>query len=116
MSKLGEAQDTLFSMREELFSLQTENETLKKAASETETWESKFSQYELHKTAGGAVVYLFNAEPQHYACPSCIENKSIHILQDNRTMSGKFRCVSCEAEYPIKQKERMPQQTIRGSY
>jgi len=101
MSKLGEAQDTLFSMREELFRLQSENDTLRKQIAESDSWDNKLDQYELIKTAGGAVVYKHIGEPEHYICPSCAAKKSIEILQDNRTYSGKFRCVGCKAEYPI---------------
>ncbi len=102
MSKLGEAQDILFSMREELFRLQSKNEELKMKISETESWENKLTNYELTKTEGGAVVHKYIGEPEHYICTSCVSNRSIQILQDNRTMSGKFRCVACKAEFPIK--------------
>ena len=106
MSKLGEAQDILFSMREELFRLQSENDELKKKISEAESWENKLSNYELTKTDGGAVVYKYTDEPEHYICTSCVSNKSIQILQDNRTMSGKFRCVACKAEFPVNPSRR----------
>ena len=102
LAKLGDAQDTLFTMREELFRLQAENQELHGKIKETEKWEAKLAEYVLAKTTGGAVVYEYKAEPHHFACPSCIENKSIQILQDNRTVSGKYRCVSCGAEFPIK--------------
>ena len=108
MSKLGEAQDTLFTMREELFRLQSDNKELKDKYSEIENWLKKSEQYTLTKTTGGAVVYKFNDEPEHFACPSCIEKKTIQILQDNRTMSGKYRCVGCESEYPINPRTKQP--------
>ncbi len=101
MSNLGKTQDTLFSMREELFRLQTANEELKKKIAETDSWDNKLKEYTLTKTSGGAIVYIFNGTPEHYICPSCASNKTIQILQDNRTYSGKFRCVNCNAEYPI---------------
>ncbi len=108
MQKLGGAQDTLFSMREELFKLQTENENLKKKINETDAWEQKISNYELVKTSGGAVVYQFKETPEHYICPSCVSNCRTEILHDNRTFSGKYRCVKCEAEYPINPKSSPP--------
>jgi predicted RNA-binding Zn-ribbon protein involved in translation (DUF1610 family) len=101
MSKLGDAQDALFSMREELFTLQTENKKLRDQVAESENWNEILSQHELVKTSGGAVVFKFKGEPEHYACPSFTSVNSIQILQDNRTMSGKYRCVKCGAEYPI---------------
>ena len=108
MSKLGDAQDALFSMREELFTLQTENKKLRDQVAESENWNEILSQYELVKSSGGAVVFKFKGEPGHYACPSCISVKSIQILQDNRTMSGKYRCVKCGAEYPINPAQKPP--------
>lgn len=101
MSKLGDAQDALFAMREELFRLQSANADLKKSIADYESWDKRLSEYSLAKTAGGAVVYEYCREPKHYACPSCIGKEVIEILQDNRTDSGKFRCVGCDAEYPI---------------
>jgi len=106
VKKVADAQDTLFSMREELFRLQSENAELAKTIAESDNWDKKLSEYSLVKTPGGAVVYKFNGEPEHYICPSCASRKSIEILQDNRTYSGKYRCVHCKAEYPIN-----PQQT-----
>jgi regulator of replication initiation timing len=102
LSKLGEAQDTLFTMREELFRLQAENNTLQSQLNESTKWDEKFASYQLEKTIGGAIVYKSKFEPEHFACPSCIENKGIHILQDKRTRSGEFSCSNCQAKFPIK--------------
>jgi predicted RNA-binding Zn-ribbon protein involved in translation (DUF1610 family) len=108
VKKVADAQDTLFDMREELFRLQSENADLSKTIAEANDWESKLSNYALVKTSGGAVVYKFDGEPEHYICPSCVSKKSIEILQDNRTYSGKYRCVACKAEYPIDPKRDPP--------
>ena len=108
MSKLGEAQDTLFSMREELFRLQSENESLKKKIAEADSWDSKLSEYKLTETSGGAIVYKFTGTPEHFICPSCVSEKTIEILQDNRTYSGKYRCVGCNAEFPINPRRDPP--------
>ncbi|WP_116644743.1 hypothetical protein [Salinivibrio sp. HTSP] len=102
MNQLGEAQDTLFSMREELFRLQSQNEEYRKRLTDDETWSKKVEQYQLTETAGRAIVYEYLGNPKHFVCPSCIEKKTIQILQDNRTSSGKYRCVHCNAEFPIK--------------
>jgi len=113
LTKLGSAQDTMFDMREELFTLQTTNQDLQRKLAEQESWEKKLSAYSIRQTTGGAVVYASNAEPQHFICPSCLNKREIHILQDNRTMSGKFRCTGCDSEYPInphKEFEPIPRQ------
>ena len=104
-NKLGEAQDTLFGLREELFKLQSDNSQLKQELTKAQSWQAKVDQYELTKTNGGAVVYRFKGQPEHFACPSCFNSNQIHILQTNRTISGKYRCTGCNNEFPIDQKE-----------
>jgi predicted RNA-binding Zn-ribbon protein involved in translation (DUF1610 family) len=106
VKKVGDAQDTLFQLREELFKLQEENNNLKTKISEFDAWDSKLSEYELVKTSGSAVVYRFKSEHEHFICPNCVSKKSIQILQNNRTMSSKYRCISCEGEYPIEPSEK----------
>jgi predicted RNA-binding Zn-ribbon protein involved in translation (DUF1610 family) len=108
LEKLGAAQDALFEMRDELFSLQTENARLKQALEDNNAWKDRFASYELTKTAGGAVVYRFKGQPEHFACPSCTNSRKLEVLQDNRTMSGKYRCTACKAEYPIEPRENPP--------
>ena len=107
VKKVGEAQDTLFQLREELFKLQEDNNSLKKTIDEFNFWENKIAEYELVKTLGNAVVYKYKSEPEHFACPNCVNERLIQILQDNRTLSGKYRCIGCEGEYPIKPKKDM---------
>ncbi len=110
LEKLGEAQDTIFAMRDEMFNLQGECMRLKKELANNQSWGERFSSYKLIPTPGGAVVYVFQGTPEHFACPSCINNQKIEILQDNRTNSGKFRCVACKNEYAIN--PRKPSQSI----
>ena len=108
LEKLGAAQDALFQLRDELFALQTENRRLQQEIASNDTWKERLTSYELNRTAGGAIVLKFKAAPEHFACPSCANNHKIEILQDNRTMSGKFRCTACSAEYPINPRENPP--------
>jgi predicted RNA-binding Zn-ribbon protein involved in translation (DUF1610 family) len=108
LSRLGTVQDTLFELREESFRLQSENEALRKQLTQYENWEKQFTQYALQKTPGGGIVYAFKGQPEHFACPSCINKREIQILQDNRTMSGKFRCPGCENEFPVNPKRDPP--------
>lgn len=95
-------------MREELFRLQGENDALRKELAASEEWQKRSTSYQLTMTTGGAIVYRYNAEPEHFACPSCFNTKTIQILQDNRTYSGKFRCTGCSAEYPINPRQTPP--------
>jgi predicted RNA-binding Zn-ribbon protein involved in translation (DUF1610 family) len=114
MEKIGEAQDTMYALREENIKLQSESESLKRQLLDVDVWTNKLAGFEMRQTIGGAVVYQHTGEPPYYACPSCVNEKRIVPLQDNRTISGKYRCVSCNAEYPIKQQSRIPPADLRG--
>ncbi|MDO9272209.1 MAG: hypothetical protein Q7T94_04230 [Rugosibacter sp.] len=107
LDKLGTVQDSLFEMREELFRLQAENEELRRELKGHEDWASSKAQYELQKTPGGAVVYRFLGQPEHYACPSCFAQGTIQILQDRRVMSGTFECSGCKTQFLVKPAQRM---------
>jgi len=100
-AKLGNVQDALFSMREEMFALQDENKTLRAQIAEFGAWDAKAKEYELTTTQGGAVVYRFKGQPEHYACPSCFQSKQIHILQTTRKISGHFMCTGCDKAFPV---------------
>jgi predicted RNA-binding Zn-ribbon protein involved in translation (DUF1610 family) len=98
---LGEIQDTLFNVREQLFALQGERDELKQRLEQTLSWQRRIEDYELVKTAGEAVVLQSKSDPKHYACPSCVNKNELHILQTNRTFSGKYRCTGCGSEFPV---------------
>lgn len=116
LQKLGDAQDALFSLREELFALQQANNELRQQVVESESWQRKAEQYELTKTSGEAVVLRYKGSPEHYACPSCFNSKAVHILQPNRTLSGKYRCTGCGSEFPVEpQKKQAPIAYSKGS-
>ncbi len=115
LSKLGAVQDTLFELREELFRLQSNNDDLRKRIAQFESWDKQLEQYELKKTAGGAVVYQYKGEPEHFVCPSCVAQRQLQILQDNRTMSGKYRCPGCKNEFPINPRETPPPINYQGN-
>lgn len=117
MAKLGDATDALYSMREELFRLQSENAELTRQLAESIEWKEKLSGYELTTTAGGAVVFKSKTDPEHYVCPSCTNHKRLEILQDQRSFSGQYRCPakSCGAEFPVKPSQSMGAVERRGS-
>ena len=90
LKQLGEVHENLFALRDQLFELQSKNKELQAELDNQNKWAEFFSAYELTHTAGGAVVYGFKGNPPHYACPSCMSNKQVHILQDRKVMSGEF--------------------------
>ena len=102
LGRLGETQDRLFQVREELAALQNENRELREKLAENTHWESRKEQYQLVKTEGNAVVYESKSEPKHYACPSCYESRTIQILQDTNTYGGTFVCPKCEKAFTIR--------------
>jgi len=105
LEKIDGAQATLYELRDELLNVQTENLSLKGQLADATDWKAQQAQYKLVETEGGAIVYEFNGDPKHYACPNCMTAKRITPLQDNRTLRGKYRCThpSCNgAEFPIK--------------
>ena len=107
LKQLGEVHENLFSLREQLFELQSKNQELHNQLNNQNQWVEQISNYEMSQTIGGAVVYAFKSNPMHYACPTCISSKQIHILQDTKTIHGTFICPNCKATYPVKQRESM---------
>ena len=103
--QLAQIQDALFTAREQLFALQTERDDLRRTLDDSDKWEKRLDQYELKRTAGGAVVLESKSEPKHYVCPSCVNKRELHILQTNRTFSGKYRCTGCSSEYPVEPRQ-----------
>jgi hypothetical protein len=92
----------------EIIELTRENRDLKKKLDDIETLEAQLHKYQLEETPGGAVVYGFNGSPKHYACPSCINKKELHILQDMRSSFGRFICPGCEKTFPVKKQHEDP--------
>jgi len=101
MERLGSALDTMQDLRAANYELLEANNALKQQIADARVWADKIAPYKLTKTAGGAVVYKFDGEPSHYACPSCFNKRELHILQDNRTFRGLYRCTGCEETFPV---------------
>ncbi|WP_085723188.1 hypothetical protein [Pseudomonas sp. R37(2017)] len=114
LTRLGETQDGMFQIREELNRLQNERDDLRKQLDAADYWLKRSAQYSLAEAPGGAFVYQSSESPHHYACPSCFNKKEIHPLQDNRTLSGKFRCTGCKAEYPVNPQGRISPEPVRS--
>lgn len=108
MERLGSALDTLYDMRSDLFDLQEANNKLRQQLSDANAWAERSASYGLATAPGGAVVYKFNGTPDHWACPSCFNKQQIQPLQTNRAWHGRYRCVGCQAEFPIELKRVAP--------
>ncbi len=101
LKEVGTTQDALFNIREELFRLQTENESLRQELKAKEDWENRTRDYQPYKTDYGGTVLLSSSNPQYYACPRCFEEKRLQYLQKKRNAFGDFQCPNCNANYPI---------------
>jgi hypothetical protein len=104
LRKLGDAQTILLQVNQHLFALQIENNELKSELNSKNKWEQQLEKYELTSTDGGATVYKYKNEPTHYICPSCINKNEIQILQDTRSISGRYGCPGCNKEFPVSQR------------
>jgi DNA repair exonuclease SbcCD ATPase subunit len=100
LQKLGDAQDTLFALREERAEYQEENAKLREQLKAIDQWSIRAQQYNLVQTSG-AVVYRYKSSPDHFACPVCFEKHLISILQDRHVKTGTFDCPACKAAYDI---------------
>ena len=115
-SKLGEVQDTLFSLREQLSLLQEERNLFKQQLADAQDWKEQMDTYELVKTVGGAVVLLSKTEPKHFACPSCVNKRELHILQDSRALSGQYRCTGCGSTFPVDPRQKLQPLPIQSHW
>ncbi len=98
-----------------LFTLLNETQDLRRHIQIQEAWDKRKACYRLTETDGGAVVYVSVAydhenEPEHYACPRCMEKCAIQILQVmGDKNSGLFECPDCRKTYAIRMRKEDPQ-------
>ncbi|NRA17469.1 MAG: hypothetical protein HRU04_18425 [Oceanospirillaceae bacterium] len=105
VKQVNDAQEAFFNIRETLFTLQEENHALKQSLADVEKWESMLAAYEVVVTEGEGLVFKSKESPLRYACPSCIQIKSIQFLQDKKSPDGSFVCDGCKNSYYINPKK-----------
>ena len=114
-AKAAELNNSILSLQETVFSIQSQNHELLNAnrAIEEEmlrlqNWENTASKYELHELCSGVFVFRFkpnekSPEPPHYICPNCYNNQKPSILtKQNKKLSGtlyKCNAPECGATY-----------------
>ena len=101
LEKMGNVQDLVYSLRDDLMKCQEENFKLKTDAQARDEWSERAKRYELTRTEGGAIVYRSSSPPLHFACPTCFEKKQVGILQPWCSVSGNYHCPACSAEYSV---------------
>lgn len=117
--KLGDAQDNLYELREELLRKQEEVAGLRQQLDDRGRWDKEAARYRLENTGGGATVWVSEEPLHHYACPACYAKQRLSILQDHRTYSGAYGCPdsACNATYLIKKPLPIPEpvRTVIGT-
>lgn len=109
-----EAQEKIMELREFALQLQEENIELKNQLKIKEELLNKINSYKLIETIGGAMVYEAIEEPKHYACPKCMSNNEIHILQGQGSSSSKVECPNCNNKFKVRETEKRT--TYRTKY
>ncbi|HAS6055557.1 hypothetical protein [Vibrio vulnificus] len=100
--KVLDIQQVLILLQAQVLEYQQENERLTELLKKDVEIREQLNQYELVKTEGGAVVYKFNAEPAHFACPQCVNDKQvISILQFTDNARGFYNCKGCSSSYLV---------------
>jgi hypothetical protein len=104
LERVGNVQDALFGLREDLARLQTENESLRARLGALDEWRSVATKYQLVQTAGGGFVYASSGPPPHFACPKCFnEAKQIQVLQP----AGEWAsCPACRMAFEVSRSTR----------
>ena len=110
--KTGDLYDSMISLQNIIFSLQSENQSLlnckyelEKKLMEFESWEQEKTKYKLVEISKGVVTYVFDTSqdpsiPGHYICKNCYNDKTASILNPVFIHSdgSKYICPRCEAE------------------
>jgi Zn finger protein HypA/HybF involved in hydrogenase expression len=86
--------------------LLAENNQLKQQLVAAEDWEQESQNYRLEAVASGVFVYsakpdIQSAEPVHWLCANCYQNKQKSLLQRTaeKTLYGrKFHCPNCKTD------------------
>jgi len=110
--KAIELQSIIISLNSDMFSMQAQygavlqaNQALEQKIAELEQWETEAARYELKEIVPAVFVYAIKpesatAEPSHWICPDCYQNKRKSILQrKTKTRLGTiYACLSCGAQ------------------
>lgn len=100
--RIADLREAVLNAKDEVLRLREENQDLRGKLGEQEQWTARAAAYTLIETNGGAIVWHTPGPPEHFACPVCLEKKTVNILQDTRTYSGAFRCPGCGKTYPVR--------------
>jgi hypothetical protein len=97
-------QKDALSMQEKQSSLTSRITELESQLQQLKNWESELQRYQLTRFAFGGYAYslkpgMENAEPPHYLCASCMNQRKKSILQPDT--DAFLRCGICHEEIKI---------------
>lgn len=110
--KTRDLYDSMISLQNIIFSLQSENQSLlnskyelEKKFMELESWEKEKTKYKLVEISKGVVTYSFDTSqnpsiPSHYICKNCYNDKRASILDPVyiQTEGSQYICPRCKTE------------------
>ena len=109
-----ELREAVLNAKDEVLRLREENQSLRVKVSEKESWAEIAAKYTLVQAPGGAMVYETDGPPPHYACARCFAEQKLHILQDERDWTGRFKCPDCENSYLVKPADHSEDERLRN--
>lgn len=103
-AKLMQANAVALSSQEKQSSLTNRITELENQLRDLKNWESELQRYQLTKFAFGGYAYsmkpgMENAEPPHYLCATCMNQRKKSIMQPYS--EGFLRCSLCHEEIQI---------------
>ena len=99
--RITDLREAVINAKDDAINLRDEIQALKAKVRAQEDWDSRMAAYTLIEAAAGAMVYKSQGPPEHFACPACIERRSIHILQPQNNWNGLCVCPSCTTGYRV---------------
>lgn len=105
--------DSMISLQNIIFSLQSENQSLlnskyelEKKLMEFEGWEKEKAKYKLIEIGKGVVTYAFDTSqdpsiPSHYICKNCYNDRTASILDPvyMHSEGSRYSCPRCKTEF-----------------
>ncbi len=96
----------MMTAQEQIATLMRAKADLEQRLVEFEDWEAEARKYELADTGNGTLAYrrtelVPSAEPEHWLCPRCYQDRKKSILQPEILAAARvhlLRCYRCNAE------------------
>ena len=104
-SQVLDLQNTMRELHDAWSSVSDENHELRLKIEDYDRWDETIAPYEKRRVEGGAVIFVHKDSDWDLVCPKCVQERSLHQLQDKKNMTGEFSCPNCGANYPVRRDE-----------